>query len=147
MSQVPCLHEHLTSECPDKILAIGITGKYVIIICNERKAGLRKGDMKFYKNLYVGESIKKPNKVKWKLRHNAGQFQVYVIALASGADQLEIYHCAFLQQKYYKKHPPYIIGIAGGYEEAVDLVVEMTKAALKKTGRPDLTKYLFPENE
>ena len=103
--------------------------------------------MKFYKNLYVGESIKKPNKVKRKLRRNAGQFQVYVIALAGGRDQLEIYHCAFLQQKYYRYHPTYIIGIAGGYEEAVDLVVKITEAALRETGRPDLKKYLFPENE
>lgn len=100
--------------------------------------------MKFYKNLYVGEGIKRPNKVKWKLRHNAGQFQIYVIALASGRDQLEIYHCAFLQQKYYKKHPPYIIGIAKKYEEALDIVVEITEAALAKHGYPDLKKYLFP---
>lgn len=103
--------------------------------------------MKFYRNLYVGESIKKPKKVKWKLCHNAGQFQVYVIALASGDDQLEIYHCAFLQQSYYKNHPPYIIGIAGGYDEAVDIVVEITKAAIEETGSPDLKKYLFQKNE
>lgn len=103
--------------------------------------------MKFYKNLYVGEGIKHPNRVKWKLRHNAGQFQIYVIALASGQDQLEIYHCAFLQQKYYKKHPPYIIGIAKGYEDALDIVVEITEAALARYGYPDLKKYLFPEND
>lgn len=101
--------------------------------------------MKFYRNLYVGESIEKPKKVKWKLRHQAGQFQVYVIALAEGDDQLEIYHCAFLQQKYYKKHPPYIIGIAGGYEEAVELVMEIAQAAVKETGSADLKRYLFPE--
>ena len=101
--------------------------------------------MKFYRNLYVGESIEKPNKVKWKLRHQAGQFQVYVIALAEGDDQLEIYHCAFLQQKYYKKHPPYIIGIAGGYEEAVELVMEIAQAAVKETCSADLKRYLFPE--
>ena len=101
--------------------------------------------MKFYKNLYVGESIKKPNRVKWKLRHGAGQFKVYVIALAGGDGQLEIYHSAFLKQPYYRNHPPYIIGIAGGYWEAVDLVVEMTESAMKETGSPDLKKYLFPQ--
>ena len=103
--------------------------------------------MKFYKNLYIGEGIKHPNIVKWKLRHNAGQFQVYVIALAARRDQLEIYHCAFLQQKYYKKHPPYIIGVAKKYEEALDIVVEITKAALERNGYPDLKKYLFPEGD
>ena len=104
-------------------------------------------DMKFYKHLYVGEGIKHPNKVKWKLRRNAGQFQIYVIALTAGKDQLEIYHCAFLQQKYYKKHPPYIIGIAKKYEDALELVVEITKEAIERDGYPDLKKYLFPESD
>lgn len=103
--------------------------------------------MKFYKNLYIGESITNPNKVKWKLRHHAGQFHVYVIALAQGDDQLEIYHCAYLQQKYYKKYPPYIIGIAGGYEEAIKLVIKITEAALEQNGNADLKKFLFPEHE
>lgn len=99
--------------------------------------------MKFYKNLYIGEGIKNPNKVKWKLRRNAGQLSIYVIAAAPGDDQLEIYHCAFLQQKYYKKHSPYIVGIASGYEEAVDMVVKLTQDAIEQTGSPDLKKYLL----
>ena len=72
---------------------------------------------------------------------------MYVIALAAGSDQLEIYHCAFLQQKYYKKHPPYIIGIARKYDEALDIVVKITKEALARDGYPDLKRYLFPESE
>jgi hypothetical protein len=103
--------------------------------------------IKFYPNLYVGPGIKNPNKVKWKLRRNAGQLQVYIIALAQGSDQLEIYHCAFLQQKYYKKHPPYIIGIAKGHEEAINIVIDITQAALAKNGYPDLKKFLFSEND
>lgn len=103
--------------------------------------------MKFYKKLYTGESVKHPNKVKWKLLRGKLQPGIYVITLASGADQLEIYHSAFLKQSYYKICPPYIVGIAGGYEEAVDMVVRMTEAAIEHTGSPDLKKYLFPENE
>ncbi len=99
--------------------------------------------MKFYKNLYIGETIKKPNKVKWKLRSNVGQMNVYVIVLAKGKDQLEIYHCAFLHQKYYRKHPPYIIGICGGYDEAVEMIIRIVQAALDETGNPDIKEYLF----
>lgn len=113
----------------------------------DAKNGRNIGKMKFYRKLYTGESIKHPNKVKWKLRHDKIQPGIYVIALASGEDQLEIYHSAFLKQSYYKTNPPYIIGIAGGYEEAVDMVVKMTQNALEQTGSPDLKKYLFPENE
>lgn len=101
--------------------------------------------MKFYKKLYTGKSIKNPNKIKWKLRHGRLQPGVYVIALASGTDQLEIYHSAFLKQSYYKVNPPYIVGIAGGYEEAVQMVIELVQTVVEETGSPDLKKYLFPE--
>ncbi|MBR6770793.1 MAG: hypothetical protein IKM28_06080 [Lachnospiraceae bacterium] len=98
--------------------------------------------MKFDKGLYVGKGIKHPNMVKWKLRCNAGQFRVYVIALAEGRDQLEIYHSAFLQQKYYRKHPPHIIGLAASYKEAVGIVIEIVEEALQKQGSLDLKQYL-----
>ena len=51
--------------------------------------------MRFHKELYVGDSIKNARKVKWKLKHHAGQLSIFVIALSGGSDQLEIYHCAF----------------------------------------------------
>lgn len=101
--------------------------------------------MKFYKNLYIGETIKNPNKVKRKLRRNAGQLNIYVIALAGGGDQLEIYHCGYLQQSYYRKHPPYIIGIGNGYEEAVNTVVKIVEETLENTGTPNIKNYLFKE--
>ena len=38
----------------------------------------------------MGDSIEDPEKVKWKLMHNVGQFSVYVIALAQSDDQLDM---------------------------------------------------------
>ena len=104
---------------------------------------------KFYKYLYWDENIpeKKRNRIKWRLKVSKRDKPCYVLTLCEGRDQLEIYHCAFLQQKYYKKHPPYIIGVAKKYEEALDIVVEITKAALERNGYPDLKKYLFPEGD
>ncbi len=99
--------------------------------------------MKFYKNLYVGDTVKKPEKVKWKLKHRAGQMNIFIIAVAEGSDQLEIYHCAFLQQKYYRKHPPYIIGIAVGHEEAVGIVEQITRECVEATGTCNLKEYLL----
>lgn len=100
--------------------------------------------MKFYKNLYLGDTIKNPNKVKWKLRLGSVQPTIYVIVLSKGRDQMEIYHSGFLRQKYYRKHPPYIIGISSGYEEAVDIVVKIIQEALQASGSPDIKKFLFP---
>lgn len=99
--------------------------------------------MKFYKNLYIGETIKDAKKVKRKLITGAGQLGIYVITLCKGRDQLEIYHCAFLQQKYYRKNPPFIVGIAGGYDEAVEIVRKIAEEAYASNGNCDLKKYIL----
>lgn len=99
--------------------------------------------MKFYKNLYVGETIKDVKKVKRKLITGAGQLGIYVITLCRGRDQLEIYHCALLQQRYYRKNPPFIIGIAGGYEEAVEIVRRIAEETYTSNGNCDLKKYIM----
>ncbi len=99
--------------------------------------------MIFHRNLYVGDYILNIAKVKWKLKHHAGQLRIFVITLSEGSDQLEIYHCAFLQQKYYIEHPPCIVGIAGGYREAVELVRRMAFDVYEKTGGCGLKEYFL----
>ena len=105
--------------------------------------------MYFYKNLYVGPSIKDPDKVKRNLMIGKGQFTIYVIALSPskpgpGANQLEIMHCANLKQPYYKQYPPYILGITSGRIEAFELVRDMIQEAYAHTGSGDVRAYLFP---
>lgn len=97
--------------------------------------------MKFYKYLYIGDTVKDPAKVKRKLKQHAGQL-VYVICIAQGADQLEIFHSAYLKQKYYRLYPPVIVGIANDYNEAVELVIQITKECLARTGNCNLKEYL-----
>lgn len=102
--------------------------------------------MKFYKNLYVGDTIKNPDKVKRKLKRHAKQLKIYVIILSSGKDQLEICHSMLLGQPFYKDKDniPYIIGIAGDYDEAVGLVCRIAAESAAKNGDADLKRYLFP---
>ncbi len=97
--------------------------------------------MKFYKYLYIGDTVTNPQKVKWKLKHHAG-VQVYVITVASFPDQLEILHSAYLKQRYYRYHPPIIVGIASNYEEAVQIVMKITQECLEATGNCNLREYL-----
>ena len=105
--------------------------------------------MYFYKNLYVGPSVKNPDKVKRNLMIGRGQPTIYVIALSPsepgpGANQLEIMHCANLKQPYYKKYPPYILGITSGRIEAIELVRDLVQQAYDHTGSGDVRAYLFP---
>ena len=108
--------------------------------------GIRLGNtMKFYQNLYIGETIKKPEKIKRKLKKYAKLNNVWLIAYVEENKQLEIYHCMMLQQYYYKENPPYVIGIAGSREEASQIICRIAEEAILKTGSADLPAYLFAD--
>ena len=106
--------------------------------------GMRKrGFCRFYKNLYWGDSVKKHSQVKWKLYHGSGQITIYCIKRAdSDGDQLDIIHCAFLTQPYFRTNPAYIYGVAGSYNEALDIVIKITEEALNAGYEGRLLDYL-----
>lgn len=99
--------------------------------------------MKFYKNLYIGDTIRNPGKVRRKLKRYAKLQNVYVIAYMADSGKLEIYHSLTFQQRYYKENPPYVIGIAGDQNEAVGIICQIAEEALLETGTVDLVAYLF----
>lgn len=101
--------------------------------------------MKFYKNLYIGDTITNPDSVKRKIKYHKRQLDVFVIMRAAGNAQLEICHSMLIRQPFYRKkeNEPYIVGIAGNYEEAVGLVLKITDEAMSRNGNADLKQYLF----
>lgn len=99
--------------------------------------------MELYPRLYIGESVNNPDKLIHKLKKHAKLLDAYVITLSKNAsDQLEIYKAGYLSQKYYRENPPYIIGIAGNYEEAVGLIEQIAKEAYAAQGNLQLKEYL-----
>ncbi len=101
--------------------------------------------MKWYEDLYVGESIvHKTSKIKWKIRHNAGQLNIYVITLASNpANLLDIIPAQELMQKAYPKKDLFVIGLAKGYTEAMDVVVSIIDEVYRQTGAFAVKDYLL----
>ena len=101
--------------------------------------------MKWYEDLYVGESIvHKKSIIKRKMLHNAGQIDIFVISLASNpANLLDIIPAKELLQKAYPKKDMYVIGLAKGYEEAVNLTASIINEVYQKTGAFGLRDYLL----
>ena len=100
--------------------------------------------MEWHKDLYTGESIRgRQKKVKWKIMHNAGQPFVYVLTLASNEENLlDIIPARELLQKHYPKKGLYIVGLAGNYEEALELAGCIVSDVYKATGGFNIRKYL-----
>ena len=100
--------------------------------------------MRWYENLYVGSSIThKAEKIKWKIRHNAGQINIYVITLASNPQNLlDVIPAWELMQKAYPKKNLFIIGLAHGYDEALELVKQIVDEVYHNTGGFDVSSYI-----
>ncbi len=90
-------------------------------------------------NLYLGERISKKDakirRLKWKITHNALLINTFVIVLCRyETNLLEIIPVRELRQKYYPKQNLYIVGIAKGYDEALETAAEIVTDVYKETG-------------
>ena len=100
--------------------------------------------MIWYDKLYVGESIvHKTKKIKWKIMHNAGQIGIYVITLASNRQNLlDIIPSYELMQRGYAKREMVIVGLAKGYDEAVEVAASIVDEVYRNTGTFAVRTYL-----
>ncbi len=97
----------------------------------------------YSKKLFVGEGAKKRiGRIKWRLKHGAGLLRTYCVLLPEyGKDLLELYNSSVLKQKYYKEKRLRIVGLAEGYEEALNVIAEILELVLKETGGFDIRSY------
>lgn len=101
--------------------------------------------MVWYKYLYADDSIiHKKEKIKWKILHNAGQINMYVITLSQNdANLLEIISTIELMQKAYPKKEMFVVGIARGYDNASELACRIVMEVYEKTGGFRVKDYLL----
>lgn len=102
-------------------------------------------ELAYRPNLYLGESIhvKKLDKIKKKLENKPLFSRVFLVVISRNpSGQLEIYEARQLAQRYYQKYPPYIVGIAGNWTEAVLLVKRIVEECLETRGDCALKEYL-----
>lgn len=65
-----------------------------------------------------------------------------VTEAANGRDVFDIISSGWLKQKAVRKNLPEVIGIAKGYEEAVELVKQIVDETYAQTGTGDVKGYL-----
>lgn len=109
--------------------------------------------MKWYRKLYFGDNASKAKyKVFGKIRKGRFQIDTYLICIGmTSGHTLEIMHANFLMQPFYKKKKHlqniYVVGIAKGYAEALELVRTIVDDTYQNTGGTDVSAYLkFGQN-
>lgn len=105
--------------------------------------------MRYYRYLYLGEGVKKKkDKVIRRIEKRKLLPGVHIITLPeSEKNQLEIYSCTQLLKPYFPKRDFFVVGIGKGYEEALELVEEMTKEVYNETMSADIRTYILKKEQ
>jgi len=102
-------------------------------------------NMRWYHKLYIGKTARsKRYKIVWKVKHRAGMLGVYLITLASNENNLlDIFDSSLLLQPHFKNEDLFIVGIAYGYDEAVEVATKIIEELYQKTGDFKIRQFLI----
>ncbi len=105
--------------------------------------------MRYYKGLYMSDSLqKKKEKIFRRLEKGKLQMDVYLVTLPENErNQLEIFNSNLLLQPDFPKKDYFIVGIIKGYDEAVELVEEITKEVYNETKGADIRSYILKKEQ
>ena len=97
----------------------------------------------FYCHLYMNENLKKKEaKIKKKLSANKLQPSIYVIA-QSPQNQLDFFSSLLLKQHIYEDTPLFVVGLADGYDSALELIRQITEEVFAATQSVDIRHYIL----
>lgn len=105
--------------------------------------------MRYYRYLYIGEGLeKKKDKVIRKLENRKLQKDIHVVVLAGGDNnQLEIYQASLFLQPAFPYEEFFVVGIVKGYEDAIELVEQITQEVYNETKGADIRSYILKREQ
>lgn len=96
-------------------------------------------------DLFVGESIRprRQKRIIRKVKKRSIFNAAYLLTLSSNPDNLiDIIHTRVVRQRYYPRKDMVVIGLAGSYEEAVQLAAEILSGLYTVQGDFNLREFL-----
>lgn len=101
--------------------------------------------MKYYHNLYLSEGFQeKKNEIINKLEQKEVQLNKYLVVLSKNPkNQLDIFDSILLKQKIFEMNDLFIIGIADGYDGALEMIENLTQEVYDITKGTDIRNYVL----
>lgn len=101
--------------------------------------------MKYYKKLYIGEGLAdKREEVIRRLNQRELLLNTYIITLAQGEqNHLEFFDSILLHQEIIAEQKLIVVGIAAGYDEALEVVEKITREVYDETKDTDIRNYIL----
>lgn len=100
--------------------------------------------MEYYRNLYLGEQIsKRCQKVREKLNKGETVWNTYLIVLSPNPrNQLEFFDAILLKQDWFAKKDYLVVGMAAGYDEAIEVTWHIVDDIYRQTDSADIRGIL-----
>ena len=101
--------------------------------------------MVWYDDLFVGESIRprRQKRIIRKVKKRSIFNAAYLLTLSANPQNLiDIIHTQVVRQRYYPKKGLVVIGLAGNYEEALQLAAEILVSLYTVQGNFGLREFL-----
>ena len=100
--------------------------------------------MEFYNNLYVSESLENKKKsIIRQIKHKKARPGIYIIALPrTNHNQLELYSASMLKQNTFDRDDLFIVGIADGHYDAIELVRDIYEDILLDSEDNDIRRFI-----
>ena len=105
--------------------------------------------MKYSRTLYWEDNLeKKKEKIIDKINNHKFLMDVYLVVLSAGeAKHLEIINSLYMMQKDYPDKERFVVGIAGSYEGAVNIVQKIVEETYEATKGTDIVKYILDKEQ
>ena len=105
--------------------------------------------MRYYKHLYLMEGLeKKKGRIIRKLEENKFQANIHSITRSQNeTNPLEIYNSELRLQPDYPHEDFFVVGIAKGYEDAVELVEQIVQEVYNETKGADIRSYILKKEQ
>lgn len=105
--------------------------------------------MNCYHDLYMSDQVAKEKEtILNRIEKNQWQMEIYLITLSKGEqNHLDIFNSVLLIQKTFSKEDLFVVGIARGYEEALNLVEKITQEVYDNTGTTNIRKYILQKQK
>ena len=105
--------------------------------------------MKYYHNLYMSENLEaKRTDIITNIMNNKWQFDKYLIVLTENEkNHLEFFDSVLLLQKVISKDTLFVVGIAEGYQGALEMIQRIAEEVYENTHGLDIRSYLLAKEQ
>ena len=106
--------------------------------------------MIWYDDLFVGKRIspRRKKRIIRKVKKRSIWGAEYLLTLSANPDNLiDIINIKVVRQRYYPRRDLVVIGLAGNYEEAQALVIQIVEDSIARTGECNLKDFLCSRSQ